>query len=211
MCVAIGQVQKLKHLLPVGMGIFVARTRTILVHRAEVLFVQERTRSCLQHVVVVFIDSKVSFDEDRRTEAKYFCKALYVVLIKNRTGRLAAIGAGAAIDFFEDFFMELMERRIQAPRVNLLQGIQNFPVLLCPVLGQHMMAFQIHSGVKVRRIVPPDYFNTSTPQHINTFLQLFQMKPELYFQVILNFDQAHHLSGGIEIEVGEADILLANE
>ena len=139
MSVAIGQVQNLKHLLPVGMGIVMARTRTIFIDRTEVLIIQEGTRSGLQHVVIVLIDAKVPLDKDRWTDTKHFSESLNVILIENGTCRLAAIGTGAAINLFEDFFMKAMDRCIQAPGVSLLQGTQKFSILFgfvfreCPV------------------------------------------------------------------------------
>lgn len=140
MGIAISQVQDLEHLLPVGMGIFVACARTVIINRTQIILIKEGTRSILQHVVVVFIDAKVPLDKGRRTDTKYSGESLNVVLIENGTCRLATISAGAAINLFENLFMKAMERSIQVSRVCLLQGIQKPPVLLCPVLGQHMVA-----------------------------------------------------------------------
>jgi hypothetical protein len=75
----------------------------------------------LQHIVVVFIDAQVFFDEIGRPHPECPGQPLNVILVEYRTCGLTAIGTQEAGGFPENFLMELVERLVHSPGVSFPQ------------------------------------------------------------------------------------------
>lgn len=111
------------------MRILATGLRPAVVNTAMIIAVEKRTWRGLQDVVAILVNLQVFFNEIPRLHPQGSGQPLDVGLVKYRTGRLAAIGALQAVDFFEHGFVHFVKKVIHASRIFLLKTRQEFPVL----------------------------------------------------------------------------------
>lgn len=123
-----GEVHDLHYLLAVRVRIFPAGPGPVLVNKAIVVTVQERTRSRFENIVVVVVNAEELTDKITRPHSQSLRKAFDIVTIEYRARRFAAIRAGQAIKSLEHRVVRGVENLVYSPRIFLLQAGQELPV-----------------------------------------------------------------------------------
>ena len=115
------------------MGIFPAGLGPCFINHAIIISIQERAWGRFQNVIFVFVDTQVFFNKIAGLHPEEFCNSFDIILIKYWTCRLAAIGAGQAIDLLKNFLMRIVKCIINQPGILLLEALQEFLITGSPI------------------------------------------------------------------------------
>src|SRR5690606_2398180 len=110
--------------------VFTAGFWPVIVDVAVMVFAEKRTWRRTEHEIAVFINPQVLLDKITRAHTQSFRDPRYVVLVKDRTCGLAAIGTPKAF--------HLGEYRI----VNCMKSIIYFPGILLLKPGKKLSVFR---------------------------------------------------------------------
>ena len=116
------------------MGIFAAGFWPVLINTAIVFSIEKRTGGGFQHVIQVIIHPQIFFNKISRSHTQRSCNPLNVILIKNRAGRLATIGALETIGLLKYGMVNHMKHLIHLSGILLLQPREEFLVFLFFIL-----------------------------------------------------------------------------
>lgn len=105
----------------------------VFVNVTIVICTKERTGRRLQHIVIILIDAEILLHKVSRFHPQRPGDTFYIILIKYRTGGLAAIRAGKAIGFLKYLLVNGVEMVVYPTRIDPLQSFEKlrvFPLLL---------------------------------------------------------------------------------
>src|SRR6218665_500339 len=92
---------------------FAASFRPHVVNHAVILIVKKRTRNTFQHIILVFINSKILINELLWLLPEMFGNSVNIRLGKKRPGGFAAVGTLQTIGSFELRIMQILHHIIE--------------------------------------------------------------------------------------------------
>jgi hypothetical protein len=100
----------------VGVGVFAARLRPVLIDAAGVVRLQKRAGELPKHPIAVFVKAQVAGLKVRCFEPKALGHTVFVAFGPQRAGRFAAVRAVKAIGAGKNGVVKLVHHGIKVPR-----------------------------------------------------------------------------------------------